>query len=501
VDNVKVVGGKIVSKETTAKAVTAKAVTVEDVKVDVKKEVLEPPPQVKQEEPNGLPTVGVVVVQGESTEHLTSCTTKALARIGLTKVVVINVPNGSMLVPTARKLLNTTGIAGVLALNVAAPHQHVQASNQEGAILHLSNISEKPIIPGVVCQSSKLEANGVIPNLAEEWATAMAGLLAVIDYSHEAVIESVEVVPLTPSEDETDPDKLLNIYREALKAHGALGIFGLQRKFKIIDDDNSKSISFDEFSKAISEAALKWSGAQKRLLFDRFDKDKNGTISFDEFLCTIRGVLNERRQTFVLMAFEILDADKSGVIDSTDISRKYDASKHPDVISGKRTQEEILGEFLNTFDGVDKNGKVTYAEFSEYYANLSASIDDDDYFELMMRNAWHMSGGDGWCTNTSCRRVLVTHSDGRQTVEEIKNDIGISEDDAGAILANLVAQNLNDLTLVEFNSGKKIVVENVKKKVGDSITDGFSESSGPMSPTRRARGKNNNSLSSTIVLG
>ncbi len=26
----------------------------------------------------------------------------------------------------------------------------------------------------------------------------------------------------------------------------------------------------------------------------------------------------------------------------------------------------------------------------------------------------------GWCANSSCRRVLVTHADGRQTVEEIK---------------------------------------------------------------------------------
>jgi len=26
---------------------------------------------------------------------------------------------------------------------------------------------------------------------------------------------------------------------------------------------------------------------------------------------------------------------------------------------------------------------------------LSASIDDDDYFELMVRNSWHISGGTG----------------------------------------------------------------------------------------------------------
>ncbi len=68
----------------------------------------------------------------------------------------------------------------------------------------------------------------------------------------------------------------------------------------------------------------------------------------------------------------------------------------------------------------EKDAVITKAEFERYYANLSASIDRDDYFELMIRNAWHISGGEGWAANTTNRRVLVTHADGRQTVEEIK---------------------------------------------------------------------------------
>ena len=103
-----------------------------------------------------------------------------------------------------------------------------------------------------------------------------------------------------------------------------------------------------------------------------------------------------------------------------DISAKYNASKHPDVISGKRTSDDVLREFLDTFDTIEKDGIVTPEEFIKYYGNCSSSIDDDDYFELMIRNAWHISGGEGWCANSSCRRVLVGHADGRQSVEEIK---------------------------------------------------------------------------------
>jgi len=61
----------------------------------------------------------------------------------------------------------------------------------------------------------------------------------------------------------------------------------------------------------------------------------------------------------------------------------------------------------------------------------------------MIRNAWHISGGEGWCENSSNMRVLVTHSDGSQTVEEVKNDIGIKSDDKAQITARLQAQGVD----------------------------------------------------------
>ena len=34
--------------------------------------------------------------------------------------------------------------------------------------------------------------------------------------------------------------------------------------------------------------------------------------------------------------------------------------------------------------------QVSKDEFTEYYSGVSASIDDDAYFDLMMRNAWNL---------------------------------------------------------------------------------------------------------------
>jgi hypothetical protein len=42
--------------------------------------------------------------------------------------------------------------------------------------------------------------------------------------------------------------------------------------------------------------------------------------------------------------------------------------------------------------GGQRDRRVTPDEFIEYYNNVSASIDRDDYFELMMINAWKLHG-------------------------------------------------------------------------------------------------------------
>lgn len=143
------------------------------------------------------------------------------------------------------------------------------------------------------------------------------------------------------------------------------------------------------------------------------------------------------------MAFTVLDRDGSGEIDMQDIKGVYSASMHPDVIAERRSEDEVLAEFIESFESGSKDsgdGVVTFAEFERYYANLSASIDSDDYFELMIRNSWHISGGEGQCANTSNRRVLVRHSDGRETVEEVKHDLGLKAGDTQEIMRRLREQ-------------------------------------------------------------
>jgi len=85
-------------------------------------------------------------------------------------------------------------------------------------------------------------------------------------------------------------------------------------------------------------------------LFNIFDRDRSGTIDYDEFLRGVRGEMNQFRKNYAMKAFKIMDKDKSGILDLDDIKQSYNAKMHPDVKSGKKTEDDILMEFLDTFE-------------------------------------------------------------------------------------------------------------------------------------------------------
>ncbi len=45
-----------------------------------------------------------------------------------------------------------------------------------------------------------------------------------------------------------------------------------------------------------------------------------------------------------------MDKDRSGILNLDDIKQVYNGKHHPDVKSGKKTEDDILMEFLDTFE-------------------------------------------------------------------------------------------------------------------------------------------------------
>jgi Ca2+-binding EF-hand superfamily protein len=78
--------------------------------------------------------------------------------------------------------------------------------------------------------------------------------------------------------------ELLERFRERMRQRGARGILGLQRIFKIMDDDRSGYLDRNEFSKALKDYRVQVSQDEGNKLFSIFDINGDGNISYDEFL-------------------------------------------------------------------------------------------------------------------------------------------------------------------------------------------------------------------------
>jgi calcyphosin len=202
-----------------------------------------------------------------------------------------------------------------------------------------------------------------------------------------------------------------------LRSYGVYGFVGLQRAIRSMDKADKRRISMADFKVAMRKAEVGLTDAEVRMLFDYFNNEHRGSIDTDNFVTVVRSVLNDRRLILVKQAFSKLDLNGEGAIDAGKLAELYDAAAAPDVIAGRATAEDNLYEFLETFDvGGEVNGMVTISEFVNYYTNIGSCVDNDEYFEVMLRNAWHLGGE----RQETSKRVLVTRKDGSQVQRIMK---------------------------------------------------------------------------------
>ena len=185
--------------------------------------------------------------------------------------------------------------------------------------------------------------------------------------------------------------------RKEILSRGCGGLISLNRQFKLLDENNSKTLDFDEFCNALKEFKINLTNEEITSLFNCFDKNGNGVIEYNEFINQLRGPMNQKRKDIVTKAFNKLDIDRSGFIDMEEIKYNYNAKNNPDVKTGKKTEEEVYTEFMDTFKAnhILKTGprskRVTYEEFLDYYNNISMGISDDDHFIFLIQNAWKLN--------------------------------------------------------------------------------------------------------------
>jgi calcyphosin len=100
--------------------------------------------------------------------------------------------------------------------------------------------------------------------------------------------------------------------------------------------------------------------------------------------------LNEYRIGFIRKAYEKLDVNRDGLVKLDDIAKIYDVSQHAEILSGKADPKDVFMSYMSLWDTQKPDGIITFAEFCDYYRDVSASIDSDEYFGAMMTSAWKL---------------------------------------------------------------------------------------------------------------
>ena len=196
-------------------------------------------------------------------------------------------------------------------------------------------------------------------------------------------------------------------FRKLLVSLGTKSIFRFQKMLSIYDRDNSGFISFDNFYTIFQSNYIDIPLVDIKSIFGLFDNNNEKQINsaseykikYDLLLKSIIGNISIKRRALIQKVFDSFSRDKNGKILISDMKNRFNPSRHPDVLKGSKTENKILGEFLdfleifreyynNLHGGYTFN--MGFQEFLEFYSEISLSIEDDKDFENLLINCWDL---------------------------------------------------------------------------------------------------------------
>ena len=196
-------------------------------------------------------------------------------------------------------------------------------------------------------------------------------------------------------------EDLVTHLRSNLIQRGPRGLMSIRRTFMLVDENGDKKISFNEFEKMFKRYRFNISQVEINNLFNYFDKDGSGFIDYSEFINGIVGELNQFRKDVLKKVFEKIDKEETGFITVGQLRNEYNPKGHPLVRQGKRTEDEILGDFIDILEyhfsllnekndeNIDANEiKIDFDDFCDFYKTISICFEDDKYFEIMVMSEW-----------------------------------------------------------------------------------------------------------------
>ena len=211
---------------------------------------------------------------------------------------------------------------------------------------------------------------------------------------HRSRVNKPLSIPLVQS-----AENLLQSLRAFLGAETDLNLFSLAQNF-ISLSQGDPNISYPLFCKALFDLKFPIEPHQSAFLFKYFDKSNQGVVNYLQVLSLIRGEVSEYRVSRVKSTFTTL-SPKNHPIPLNSLRKRFVPGTHPDVATGKSSEQSVLEKFLKGFEVNHQlyalKGKssdtVALSEFVEYYSNISFMTESDQEFERILKNTWRVGSG------------------------------------------------------------------------------------------------------------
>ncbi|KAF2535826.1 hypothetical protein F2Q68_00018910 [Brassica cretica] len=130
-------------------------------------------------------------------------------------------------------------------------------------------------------------------------------------------------------------------------------IGGLKELFRMIDTDNSGTITFEELKDTVKRVGADLMESEIQELLRSADVDENGSIDYGEFLAATIHLNKLEREENLVAAFSFFDKDGSGYITVDELQQ---------ALKEFGINDSHLGEMIKDIDQ-DNDGQIDYGEF------------------------------------------------------------------------------------------------------------------------------------------
>lgn len=184
-------------------------------------------------------------------------------------------------------------------------------------------------------------------------------------------------------------DTILNEIRASICAKGVDAFWNLRDYIKNIENKMNARGKMDreDLKAALFDWGLEIKPRYLDVILDAIDTGKMNLIVTSDFFAMVRGPLSESRETILMDAFLRLDKTQQGEVAVDDIKEYFRGDEHPLVSLGGASESQALEHMIQSYA---INGRIpkyiNFDTFSEYYGDLSVTIDDDGYFEAIIKS-------------------------------------------------------------------------------------------------------------------